>query len=180
VVGDVVHNIRAALDHAMVQVLGRNKDVYFPFGKTRADFERHPTFKWIKVNRPALATLLEDKIVPYDTGGPSIWAASRLDNEDKHNLLVPHVVVKKLAGVRLETPNIRMHAGVDFLFDEGGVVNFASIPGGPITIIDPGEPQAALLFASDHLKGQPIIPALEEMIKQAQETISVLETFASS
>lgn len=180
VVGDVVHNIRSALDQAMVQVLGRSEDVYFPFGKTREDFERHKTFRWIKDNRPVLATFMETKIVAHDTGGPSIWAASRLNNEDKHNWLVPHAVVKKLAGVRLETPNLRMHAGADFLFDEGGVVNFASVPGGPITIIDSGTPQAALLFAADPLKGQPIIPALEEMIKQAQETISELETFASS
>jgi hypothetical protein len=177
IVGDAVHNIRAALDHAMVQLLGRSKDAYFPVGKTRADAEGHATFRWIKINKPALATLLQQKIVTYETGGPSIWAASRLDNVDKHNLLIPNLVVKKLAGVRLETPNLRMGAGNDFFLEEGGVVNFASIPDGPITIIDPGTPAAALLFAADPLVGHPIVSSLEEMMKQASEAIAILEAF---
>jgi hypothetical protein len=176
IVGDIVHNLRSALDHAMVEILRDAKDVHFPFGKTQKDFENHPTFRWIAKNRPKLADKLKADVVAYETGQPSIWAASKLDNIDKHNLLIGTIVVKKLAGVRIESPNLRMGAGADFLFDEGGVVNFANVPG-PVTVVDSGIPQAAILFEVEPLRGQPVIQSLVEMQKLTLQTIETLEKF---
>jgi hypothetical protein len=177
IVGDIVHNLRSALDHAMVEILKGTKDVHFPFGKTQKDFENHGTFRWIAKNRPKLADKLKADVVAYETGQPSIWAASKLDNIDKHNLLIGTIVVKKLVGVRIESPNLRTGvAGVDFVFDEGGAVNFANVPG-PVTVVDPGTPQAAILFEVEPLRGQPLIPSLIEMQKLTLQTIETLEKF---
>jgi hypothetical protein len=176
IVGDVVHNLRSSLDHAMVEILNDAEDVHFPFGRTQKDFENNKTFRWIAKNRPKLADKLKSDVVAYETGQPSIWAVSKLDNIDKHNLLIGTIVVKKLSGVRIESPNLKMGAGVDFLFDEGGVVNFANVPG-PVTVVDPGIPQAAILFEVDPLRGQPVIQSLIEMQKLTLQTIETLENF---
>jgi hypothetical protein len=76
-------------------------------------------------------------------------------------VLIVVASVQKLIGVRIETPNLHMNAGADFHLDEGGVISFASLPAGPIEILDAGTPFAEILFGSEPLEGQRVIDSLK-------------------
>ncbi|MBR1275041.1 hypothetical protein [Bradyrhizobium sp. AUGA SZCCT0283] len=96
-IGDAVHNLRAALDHAVVDILGAEGAKHaFPVAKDKSNPGAHSTFQLIKKRFPDLATLLVDKIVIHDTGDVCIWAISQLDNTAKHNLLIPFVSVQAI------------------------------------------------------------------------------------
>jgi hypothetical protein len=110
IIGDTVHNLRTALDHSIVEILKGRNGVQFPIGKERHNLESHTTYQAIKKTLPDLANFFLNDIMPYDTGHPSIWAVAKLDNIDKHNLLIAITTVQKLSGVSLEHQNMRMDA----------------------------------------------------------------------
>jgi hypothetical protein len=177
IIGDAFHNLRTALDHVMAEILKGSDGVYFPVGKERQNFEAHSTYRTIKKALPDLAAMLLDDIMPYDTGKPSIWAASRFGNIDKHNLLIATTTVKSLTGVSLEHQNLCM-TNSNFIFDQGGVVRVASMPPGPVKITNHGNAAAQILFNKGRpLEGQPVIESLTKMAQLTLQTIEALELF---
>ncbi len=130
-----------------------------------------------KKTLPDLAKKILDDIVPYDTGNPSIWSASRFDNIDKHHLLIATTTVKSLTGVSLEHQNLRM-TDCSFFFDQGGVVRVASMPPGPVKITNHGRAAAQVLFNKGQpLEGQPVIESLTKMAELTLQAIETLELF---
>jgi hypothetical protein len=98
IAGDIVHNLRSALDLLMWQLVEANGNT--PNGGTEFPIFDHPvffndpkTFK-AKVRRkvdgasqPAI-TLIES-IQPYNAGYEPLWIVHRLDIVDKHHVLLP-------------------------------------------------------------------------------------------
>src|SRR5580704_5766723 len=95
IVGDAVHNLRAALDHiaSAIVIAGRKDDpaiAYFPLQDTRQSLVKSPDYGLIERVAPDLALEIADVIKPYKTGGDSrFWSLNRLDRMDKHRLLIP-------------------------------------------------------------------------------------------
>jgi hypothetical protein len=177
IIADAVHNLRTALDHAMAEILEGHKWIQFPVGKERHNFESHSTYQTIKKTFPDLAVFLLDEVMPYDNGKPSIWAASKLDNIDKHNLLIAIINVNRLTGVSLEHENLTLENGT-FTFSSGRAINFAAIPPGPVKITNKGKASAQILFGKGQpLEGQPIIESLVEMADITLQTLGALELF---
>jgi len=92
IVGDVVHNLRSALDQmvcALVrangqQVTGGNA---FPILGSAKSFEERSSVKLKNVSFKAARFIR--RLKPYQGGNAPLWMLSELDNMDKHNAIVP-------------------------------------------------------------------------------------------
>ena len=89
--GDVVHNLRSALDHLVYQLVlanGNSPDTRtgFPMWKTRSSFEQNRPGSAEGLSTQALSILYGLK--PYKSGNPHLWILHRLDIIDKHRLVL--------------------------------------------------------------------------------------------
>lgn len=91
ITGDIIHNLRSALDHLIYQLIvinGKtpNKNSAFPIYTRKADFD---TDGHKKINGiGAAATTIIKAIKPYKEGNLHLWQLSQLDNADKHRLII--------------------------------------------------------------------------------------------
>lgn len=93
-VGEALHNLRGALDHlisAIVTNITNEKDyrVNFPFHEERAQLlkmEKHP----LRVHAPDVWDIVVNELRPYRDGDgvKALWALNKLNNTDKHRLLL--------------------------------------------------------------------------------------------
>lgn len=91
IAGDVLHNLRSALDHLayhLVLVGGGtpSKQTYFPISDDAATYKTEQPGK-VKGIRPDAIKAI-DAIKPYGGGNDTLWCLHRLDNVDKHRLLI--------------------------------------------------------------------------------------------
>ncbi len=89
ILGDAVHNLRAALDHLACELVRsagvEPKGVYFPICETAEKYEAESAGK--TKGMPAEAKSEIDRIRPYGGGNDGLWGLHRLDIIDKHRLL---------------------------------------------------------------------------------------------
>lgn len=89
--GDVVHNLRSALDHLANQLawVGSGEEpsrrVEFPIAEDAATYEREKARK-VKGMRPEVVKFI-DSLKPYKGGNDALWRLHELDNIDKHRTL---------------------------------------------------------------------------------------------
>lgn len=90
IVGDAVHNLRTALDHALCAIVAAEgktiRDTTFPFAKLDADFEEVLKRKARKAPAPAKQACRDIK--PYPGGNDLLVALHELDLMDKHQLVL--------------------------------------------------------------------------------------------
>ena len=96
--GDAIHNLRAALDHAAVEAVrlnGKNpKGVYFPFAEDASQIEAMIVQR--KFNRASdEAQDLVRKLKPYKGGNAPLRAIHDLDVADKHHSLISFTGIAK-------------------------------------------------------------------------------------
>jgi len=97
IAGDVVHNLRSALDHLAQQLVlvGLNpatpitdkelRQIEFPIAETLAKYEADKARK-VKGMRPEAIEAI-DRLKPYKGGNDALWRIHELDNIDKHRTL---------------------------------------------------------------------------------------------
>ena len=92
-VGDVLQNLVSTLDHLAYQLVcigmgseGPFDHVYFPFADTAAKYQSKAPQK-VKGMRPN-AIIAIDGLKPYKGGNDSLWRLYKLNNVDKHRLLI--------------------------------------------------------------------------------------------
>lgn len=186
-IGDAIHNLRSALDHAAVQIIhaipgigkeGR-KQAAFPMAADRNNPGSHPAYGLIKKSFPDLANLLTDEIGIHDTGEPCLWTISGLDNIDKHNLLIAAVSVQELQGISLyDKAHNNRFSGITVRLNEGGTANLIQYGPGKLEITSKGQPAAAILFGKGQpLEGKAIIPSLLKLAELTSQAIKTLELF---
>jgi hypothetical protein len=108
IVGDAVHNLRAALDLLAVEVVarvsGNTKNVYFPFADSAGALD-----EMIKRRNFHRASSVDQDIVrqlqPFIGGNHLLRALHDLDIQDKHHSLIPHasLVTSPKIGVRTDS-----------------------------------------------------------------------------
>src|SRR5258706_13253359 len=99
IVGDVVHNLRTALDFIAAEIVKNEPECireisYFPLGGTKNDLISSSRYRFIQRAAPDLASVIADIVKPYKAGGD--WrfnAINELDRMDKHRVLVPSVTI---------------------------------------------------------------------------------------
>jgi hypothetical protein len=89
IAGDVLQNLRTALDHLAWQLVpagGRNSQTAFPISD---DVIKYSSDKVRKISgMPEAAVDAIDATKPFKGGNDAIWRLHRLNNIDKHRLLV--------------------------------------------------------------------------------------------
>lgn len=92
IIGDVLHNLRAALDLMAVQLVRLNHasddDVYFPFSKSAARFDDALRSRNMHRASPEAVALLR-ALKPYPGGNDTLRDLHDLDIMDKHQALIP-------------------------------------------------------------------------------------------
>lgn len=159
-VGDVIHNLRSALDIAACELArGRGESdqgVYFPFCDQSEALEKSIKDKRFDRAGPEAVALLRE-FKPYRAGNTALRAIHDLDIQDKHKMLIPTFIT-------FATPILSR-------WDDDGTPN--------LTVV--GHPTAAqdihLLFPDDGpLAGTELLPTLHELVELVA---GIVEAFRS-
>lgn len=93
ITGDVIQNLRSALDHLAYDLWvneasgrGRGDKIYFPIDKDEASYNRNKAGKTQGISAQSLAVI--DSLHPYPGANDALWRIHTLNNRDKHRLLV--------------------------------------------------------------------------------------------
>ncbi|MBX3347405.1 MAG: hypothetical protein KF747_01555 [Nitrospira sp.] len=128
IAGDVIQNLMSALDHLAYQIVCRDTGdippnpnwIYFPIAD---DLEKYEAKKVGKMQGASAATVAAvDAIKPYKGGNDSLWMLYRLNNIEKHRLLL--TVGSQAAGINLGQ---LMTGYLRNTFPEGAVKAFESM-----------------------------------------------------
>jgi hypothetical protein len=92
IAGDIVHNLRSALDHLAYQLvlIGSpdavpSRRIEFPIAETATKYETEKARK-VEGMRPEAIEFI-DRLKPYKGGNDALWRIHELDNIDKHRAL---------------------------------------------------------------------------------------------
>jgi hypothetical protein len=119
VLGDAIHSLRGALDHAMWAMILRSqrgqslgerdrRNIQFPLTRTPGEPEAAPTFKWLDPYSKTIVRELQRHGKVWEAN--PLRALWKLSNEDKHRLLVSQV-----AAIDTGTLHLRIGHNKDIL-----------------------------------------------------------------
>lgn len=180
IIGDAIHNLHVPLDHIASDIARRagrdGNRVHFPKDETRDGLDRSPHMRRITELAPSLRTVILDEIRPYKAGNYPLWALGKLDNIDKHKLVIPIFSVVRLNGISAidGAGNFIHNANVDI--EPGGRINLGESYR-TFKIIDYGTPSFAVMFPEDsHFSGKQVISTLLKLTQLIENIIITLET----
>lgn len=110
IIGDVVHNLRAALDNLavdLVKAIGKDSktavsETYFPIGTTEESFEDSLNSRFRRASDNAKRIVR--RLKPYQSGRGAFWQLHQLDILDKHTSIVPVGIGGGKMGFRPKPP----------------------------------------------------------------------------
>jgi hypothetical protein len=189
--GDVVHNLRSALDHLMWQLVHANGGepsykTEFPVGRSETHFEAIRARKTEGISESALDVL--NSLKPYKGGSEAFWRIHQLDVVDKHRLMLTvaatsaDLIIDAGAVLRdilpsdatFDAPKIRIPGAEATILRDGDVISSAPLEGdthdhmqfsGHVSFAEPGV-----------VEGESLVPALAELGRFTQ---GVIESFAA-
>jgi hypothetical protein len=187
--GDAIHNLRAALDYAIFEILhptappGEKTFINFPFDEKKSDLAKKLGKQPIcRLNEETKALILND-IKPYridedtgEKGNVPLWAMNKIDNIDKHRRALLSTALSGVHFKRIiyENPNL--------LFQENTLIAPVS-EDGQILHIPPGRIVNADYFPivlirvdePDFFNREPILPTLGNLLEAVRDTIVAIE-----
>lgn len=185
VLGDAIHNLRAALDIAYVELVtaaGCEPTKWTTFRVFDDKDKLIATLsKGVLQGAPDIVSMLADDVRAYEGGDPLLCALNNLDISDKHILLIPTFHVLKLENVTADVVvgNSRLSfRGCSFGVSNSGELNIISSPmqGGDIQINGYGQPTFTVLFGDGTpLEGEPIIPTLTQLMQLVSGILDAFE-----
>jgi hypothetical protein len=173
-IGDAIHNLRAALDHLATGIL-REFQVStafqtFPFHEERENLITHPTLLAIEKALPGAKTLIVDEMQTYAAGNRNLWPITKLDNIDKHNLIIATVAAVRITNVNLRTAGIDT-ANMTVGFD-AAQPQFVVLSEAPIAIDQNADIAATVKFGEGRFfQNQPVVPTLSQMSQFVSEAL---------
>jgi hypothetical protein len=192
--GDAIHNLRSALDHLLYRLvcLGTNSlgpfdKVYFPVGDRPREFKAR--IRAIKkcLKPPAVERLNEIEAYPGGRGN-DIWQMHRLNNFDKHRLLLTVTsqnrsrssAPERVADIRRKFPGMEnVPAHNDYRLFQTGIPPKIDLKAGDILdILDEAEVQPKMYFPIEVAFREPGIfqgnPPVVETIQRVAGTVRVV------
>jgi hypothetical protein len=200
-IGDVVHNLRAALDYMINEICrtanpGREyKRLHFPFHEDKQGLENAVKNLVTKNGLPvAIGDIIMTRIKPWNkpesTGNSVLSGLNRLDNADKHRLLVPTLVVTAVTGFSCLVTGGNIRGALNDMTVtmrpiEGHTTHFGSYSSiaafrGDISdlegiVTDPGIPTYDLILGdAPPFSGEPVVPLLEHIVELTLDVFNTL------
>lgn len=91
--GDAFHNLRSSLDHVAYEIVsmhdGSLDRIQFPIADTEVSLKKNGYFG-LEAIYPEFAKHIADVVKPYEKGNYKLWALNKLNNLDKHRLLLSY------------------------------------------------------------------------------------------
>lgn len=180
IIGDAVHNLRAALDHLATATSrvggGKGRDLFFPFHKERKNLVTdRAKLDPIELALAGSKKLIIDTIQPYSDGnGRDLYALHCLDRIDKHNDLIVTVT-----GILIGQLIVRTGAGgrstfKDCMFNSQQPTYFLAVPDGEVTVEHDFKASLEIRFGQDIPFGkESVIPTLVQLSQRVAETIEL-------
>jgi hypothetical protein len=188
-IGDIVHNLRSALDQLVCQlVLANRRQVRtrtgFPVGSSVKEFETDAAGKIQGVS--AVGERFIHRLKPYKGGREPFWVIHELNRLDKHKAIVPVGSAYKHVWLNLRLP-------VEWQTEQISVFSFAINPGdreyplkdGTELFICPtnffethNEPNFTFEVAFGEgqiVDGKPVLPAIQQLVEFVERVIGIAE-----
>jgi len=188
ILGDALHNMRCALDHLVVEIIGiRNIDrrhTNFPIRETRKDLIATVN-GGIRKKLPSMADFIIHKVRSYKSGNPALWNLHKLDNIDKHNLLITTVSQIGVSGISATTATGLTVKNMSlFTVRKRGKLNSPPITAissvKNIEVADYGQPLFDVRFGNGQpYQGQSVLPTLHSIYEEVLNVIEAAESFFS-
>lgn len=189
IIGDVVHNLRSALDLLIFSLVGdktgRPRSIQFPFASDQDKFEEAIVSRQINLAGEKVVDAVRSRR-PYPKGNDLLWGLHELDICDKHKLILPTANVTSITADDLG----KLDPSLSFIKGPG-VLKFVNLENGVMfDIVLPTanrserrarrafeektkhQPDFTICFG----KGQPfegriILPLLEKLVHEVEITI---------
>jgi hypothetical protein len=190
IVGDIVHNLRCALDLLAVDLARMNghtshtalKSTYFPISANRQTFETTAQDKIERLDATAKRLIAETQ--PYKGGNDALYKLHQLDILDKHTLLIPVVtavvnpcygfaVAKPPPGVKVSAEATMRLATLNYPLQDGDILATFSDITGPVAQINMGA-TFSVAFGEGVAKGEAVTPTLQQI---GQVVEGIVRTF---
>lgn len=183
-VGDAAHNLRSALDHVMTGLVMKlvpgcaNNHIYFPIRDDRAGVEA--ALKNAEVGA-AMATEVGKKIgtailefvEPYGARDRPFPMLNKLDNIDKHRLVLTMAVRRSLHIETAKAGNLTITNSRLFSPGNKPLISGASLEGEFKPSIE------VLLDEAELPKNEPVIPTLKNLAEVVSKAIEAVERAAT-
>lgn len=157
IIGDTVHNLRAALDLMAVALVearkGNSKNVYFPFCETAADLDEMSKRRNFHRAGPEALDIVK-QLAPYAGGNAALRGLHDLDIQDKHHTLIPVTTA-------MRTPSARVH-----IDPETQKVTLEPLP------FNPNDLLGCIFPDESAFAGREIVPTLKELVTLVGDIIS--------
>jgi hypothetical protein len=192
--GDAFHNLNAAMDYIMTGMMRAaglsSKRVTFPTDETREQLRRSfllpkfgmrtPRNRRIVEAFPSFVCFLLTCLKPYRGGPYLLWEITKSDNVDKHNLIIPTVVITELWGTRIEDIDRSFVFSDNIIaLDPGSTLNIINlgITGTNLKILEKGRASASIRFSSTApaFAGEPVFPRVTQCLSMAEEVVRLIE-----
>ena len=185
VIGDAVHNLRAALD-IMICDIARLREkssdqLKFPFAPHAEGLE--DIFKkGLKRLGPDIVEAVR-ALKPYKGGNLALRALHDLDIDDKHEAIIPCYLVARAGMHPALTEALQNATGIDFSeaaspMREGRTTSMVINGGNPWEVAQPklDVPPAPMFDEISPFGGEPVIEVLDRLTKMVRE---IVESFAT-
>lgn len=194
--GDIVHNLRTALDHAYWGIVSphvttprEESNIQFPFSKTAARLEESIKNRFADRVSPKFFQALIDLKPHGDSGGNELlYLIHQLDALDKHRLLIPTCDETRLPYTEIERilPGFPIRAGAGVVFTR---CEFEWRPKTLPADIGHAKPPTTNIFEQElsipidicftifsPLKRYPTIPTLNKLVDVTREIIQTIRS----
>jgi hypothetical protein len=178
VIGDIVHNLRTSLDHAIAYVFRRaglpDKHVYFPFGDELHELVGSVNGS-VKNASADIATAIIDEIKPYKAGTYELWALNKIDRLDKHRLIIPIIGAAQVTMHDIALSNNYSIGVLRAIVGQGGIIRPLGFSG-EFQVKGKVYPSFYVHFGEgSFFEDKPVIPTLAQVSKFTLEAIEIIE-----
>lgn len=182
VIGDVIGNLRSALDYALVALVkpitGKSDNIGFPFADNVNGFTGEAT-KSLKVCDPIILNHFINEVQAYNGGkGHSLWVLNKLRNIDKHRFLIAAV---QMAGIKVSFQDANRNVFTDCTFGQVAGQSGPMIDA-PINHIQfTNEPTPVFEVSIDeppHVPKTPAVTFLNSLASDVKRFLDALEIIA--
>jgi hypothetical protein len=177
ILGDILHNLGSALDHAWYASVERTND--------QSKFPLHASEKRVveKVNglkdnaSEALKKFIVDIVQPWETGrGRHLWGVHQLDNVDKHRLLIAHRQFSFIPGMKAVDTDTGEAFDIPSWLIVPPYTASREMPGHPhFRLAGEIRAESRAIFGEGCFQGKFVMPTLVEFREAVSGTVDIME-----